>query len=80
MSKVKTSYSVKEVKAVLKEHGYYFARAGKHQIWELIESNPNCTNQSYALTTSKDPVRTGTMLGLIHFLGYSNFQDFQDRK
>ena len=80
MSKVKTSYTVREAKEILTQHGYCFVRHVKHEIWELKNPEPENNSQSYALTVSKDPVRTGTMLGLIQFLGYKNFKDFQDRK
>ena len=80
MSKAKKIYSVREAKSILKEHGYIFIRKGKHEIWELeIVEETTKTKMIYALTTSKDPMREGTMRNLISQLGYDSFEDFQNR-
>jgi len=71
MSKVKTTYSLKEIIKILNQKGFYYERGNKHPYY--------CNDKGicYALTMTKDPMRIGTLTELRGFLGFENWKEMQ---
>jgi hypothetical protein len=76
MSSIKKQYTVSEAQKQLRLCGYVYYTKNKHEIWKTEEQDRidnRC--ESYALTTTHNPLKIGTMKGLITFLGFKNFEE-----
>ena len=75
MSVVKTTYSISEARQLLKICGYQYHKITKHEIWRTDdETLINQQKERFPLTITHDPVKRGTMLALIKFLGFEDFK------
>ncbi len=78
MSGVKKDYTVNEIIKILNSIGYHISRQNKHPIYSTKDQDKiKAGKENYALTITHNPLKIGTLLSLIKFLGFATLKQFE---